>query len=80
MATSVELRWKIIFTWKECQNISKTSRVCHVTKKVAPKWISGFKSTKTVDDKANTGRPRVMYTEAKRRSYHMFAVWRAQGS
>jgi hypothetical protein len=51
-----------------------------VTKKVAPKWISGFKSTKTVDDKANTGRPRVMYTEAKRRSYHMFAVWRAQGS
>lgn len=54
--------------------------MCHVTKKVAPKWISGYKSTKTVDDKANTGRPRVMYTEAKRRAYHMLLSGEHKGA
>jgi hypothetical protein len=54
--------------------------VYHVTKKVAPKWISGFKSTKTVDDKANTGRPRVMYTEAKRRAYQMLLSGEHKGA
>lgn len=51
-----------------------------MTKKVAPKWISGFKSTKTVDDKANTRRPRVMYTEAKRRAYHMLLSGEHKGA
>ncbi len=51
-----------------------------MAKRVAPKWISGYKSNKTVDDKANTGRPRVMYTEAKRRSYHMLLSGEHQGA
>ena len=51
-----------------------------MTKKVAPKWISGYKSTKTVDDKANTGRPRVMYTVAKRRAYHMLLSGEHKGA
>jgi len=71
MATSVETRWWIVSTWKECKNTAETAKKCLVTKKVAARWIRRYKTTKGVADKAKTGRPRVMSAEAKRRAYHI---------
>ena len=51
-----------------------------MTKKVAPKWISGFKSTKTVDDKANTKETKSHVYRGQEEVLPHVAVWRAPGS
>lgn len=80
MTTPKKVRWMIVTTWERCNSVSQTAKMTEVSKKVASKWISRYRTTGDVVDKAKTGRPGAMSTEAKKRAYHLLLAGEHPGA